>query len=187
MKKITPRASQPHSQEAPAATAQLRHEHEVFLRALALLEGIGKDLGAGTPVDRDALAWLIDFFRTFADRCHHTKEEQHLFPTLERRGVPRDGGPLGVMLHEHEEGRAFLRAMGQRDDRAVAQAIRGYVALLRAHIDKENGILFPIAEQILDDEEQRVLAQAFDAIEQVVVGPGIHERLLAKLAELEAR
>ena len=62
------------------------------------------------------------------------------------------------MLHEHERGRAFLR-----------------------------GVLFPIAEQILAEEEQRVIVQAFDAIEQAVVGPGIHERLLAKLAELEGR
>lgn len=173
--------------ETTAATAQLRHEHEVFLRALTLLERLGQGLRAGTAVDRDALAWLIDFFRTFVDKCHHGKEEQHLFPALERHGVPRDGGPLGVMLLEHEHGRALLRAMSQGDDRAVAEAIRGYVTLLRAHIDKENGVLFPIAEQILDEEEQRVLAQAFDAVEQVVVGPGIHERLLARLAELEGR
>jgi len=173
--------------EATAATAQLRHEHEVFLRALALLERFGEALRAGTPLDRDALAWIIDFFRTFVDKCHHGKEEQHLFPALERHGVPRDGGPLGVMLLEHEHGRALLRAMSQGGDRAVAEAIGGYVTLLRAHIDKENGVLFPMSEQILNKEEQRVLVQAFDAVEQTVVGPGIHERLLAKLAQLEAR
>jgi len=177
-----------HIDEAPvSATAILRHEHEVFLRALELLERLGQGLEAGRPVDRAALTWLIDFFRTFADRCHHSKEEQHLFPALERHGVPREGGPLGVMLHEHERGRALLRAMTQGDDRAVAEAIRSYTALLRAHIDKENEVLFPIAEQILAEEEQRVIVQAFDAIEQAVVGPGIHERLLAKLAELEGR
>ncbi|MBI4587813.1 MAG: hemerythrin domain-containing protein [Candidatus Rokubacteria bacterium] len=170
-----------------AATAMLRHEHEVILRALTLLERVGQGLEAGPPVDRAALTWLIDFFRTFADRCHHGKEEQHLFPALERHGVPREGGPLGVMLQEHEDGRAFLRATTQGDDRARAEAVRGYVALLRAHIDKENEILFPIAEQVLAEEEQRVLAQAFEAVEQVVVGPGIHERLLAKLAELEGK
>ena len=62
------------------------------------------------------------------------------------------------MLHDHERGRTLLR-----------------------------GVLFPIAEQILAEEEQRVIVQAFDAIEQAVVGPGIHEQLLAKLAELEGR
>jgi hypothetical protein len=90
------------------------------------------------------------------------------------------------MLLEHEHGRGLLRAMSQRDDHAVAEAIRGYSAFLRAHIDKENQILFPLAEQILAAEEQRALTQAFDAMEQVVVGPGIHERLLSKLARIEA-
>lgn len=172
---------------AIGATTQLRHEHEVFVRALALLEQFAQRLGAGAPVDRDALGWLVDFFRTFVDRCHHAKEEQHLFPALERHGVPRNGGPIGVMLLEHEEGRSFLRAMTQEDGGAVAAAIRGYARLLRAHIDKENGVLFPLAEQILDGKEQRSLVEAFDAVEQTVVGPGVHERLLAKLAELEAR
>lgn len=172
--------------QAPAAaTAMLRHEHEVFLRALALLEGLGRGLETGTPVDRAALAWLTDFFRTVADRCHHSKEEQHLFPALERHGVPREGGPVGVMLYEHELGRAFLRAMAEGDDATIAEAIGNYSALLRAHIDKENEILFPIADQVLSEEEQRAIVQAFDALEQAVVGPGIHEQLLAKLAELE--
>jgi hemerythrin-like domain-containing protein len=165
----------------------LRQEHEVILRALALMERLGQALQTGATVDRAALKWLIDFFSTFADRCHHGKEEQHLFPAMERHGIPREGGPLGVMLHEHEEGRAFLRAMAKGDDREVAGAIRGYATLLRAHIDKENGVLFPMAEQILPAEEQRELLHAFEAVEQTVAGPGVHERLLARLTELEGQ
>jgi hemerythrin-like domain-containing protein len=59
----------------------------------------------------------VDFVRNFADRCHHAKEEENLFPRMEARGVPRDGGPIGVMLFEHEEGRAYVRAIaGAIDD-----------------------------------------------------------------------
>lgn len=164
----------------------LREEHEVILRVLALLERFGQRLEAGDPVDRGGLAWLREFFTTFADRCHHGKEEQHLFPVLERHGIPRDGGPLGVMLHEHEEGRAFLRAMARGSDRQATQAIRGYAALLRAHIDKENGVLFPLAEHVLTEGEQQSLVRAFEAVEAAVAGPGVHERLLSELARLEA-
>ena len=175
-----------HHRHAAGPTAMLRHEHEVILRALALLERLGQRLEAGQSVDRTALAWLRDFFGTFADRCHHGKEEQHLFPALERRGVPREGGPLGVMLHEHEDGRAFLRIMAQGDDRRTAEAIQGYTALLRDHIDKENNVLFPLAEQILSEEEHRELGRGFEAVEEAVAGPGVHERILAELARLEA-
>lgn len=173
-----------HGADSPMAV--LTEEHEVILRALAILERLGQRLEAGGPVERDQLEWLIDFFRTFADHCHHGKEEQHLFPALERHGVPTANGPLGVMRQEHEEGRALIRTIAAGDDVEVAAAIRRYVPLLRAHIDKENSVLFPLAGQILSEEEQRGLVRAFEAVEQAVAGPGVHERLLARLAKLEA-
>ncbi len=175
-----------HHHAPSGPTAELRHEHEIILRTLAVAERLGRALAAGEPVDRDALAWVVDFFRTFADRCHHGKEEQHLFPALERHGIPREGGPIGTMLDEHEQGRRFLAAMGAGDDRTIAEAIHGYAQLLRAHIDKENDVLFPMAEQILSEAEQRTLVTAFEDVEQTVVGPGVHERLLAGLTRLEA-
>jgi hemerythrin-like domain-containing protein len=174
---------------APAgpSTAALRHEHEVILRALAVLEQVGRAVEAGAPMDPAARGWLVEFFTTFTDRCHHAKEEQHLFPALERRGVPRAGGPVGVMLAEHEEGRALVRRIAASEGAEAATAIRAFVALLRAHIDKENGVLFPLADQVLDEAEQHRLARAFDAVEQEAVGIGVHERLLAELGHLEAR
>ncbi len=181
---LTDSAHRHHQADGPME--MLRHEHEVILRALALLERLGQRLEAREPVDRKALGWLRDFFGTFADKCHHGKEEQHLFPAMERHGVPRDGGPLGVMLQEHEEGRALVRAMAQDDDHQVAEAIRGYTTLLRAHIDKENDVLFPLAEELLPGAEQKDLLGAFEAVEALVAGRGVHERLLAELARFEA-
>ncbi len=166
-------------------TAALRHEHEVILRAVGLLERLAPQVAAGAPGVRPTLGRLVEFFQTFADRCHHAKEEQHLFPALERRGIPRDGGPVGVMLAEHEEGRRLLAAMTGDDAAAAGEAARAYAALLRGHIDKENSVLFPMAEHVLADEEQQALLRAFEAIEDAVAGPGVHERLLAELAALE--
>ncbi|MGD0266766.1 MAG: hemerythrin domain-containing protein, partial [Candidatus Methylomirabilota bacterium] len=40
-------------------------------------------------------------------QCHHGKEENLLFKTMVDRGFPRQGGPIAVMLHEHETGRSF--------------------------------------------------------------------------------
>ncbi|MFQ5830123.1 MAG: hemerythrin domain-containing protein [Candidatus Methylomirabilia bacterium] len=113
-----------HPYSAVTPTAILREERETILRALALLERLGENLEAGKPVDREALGWLMQFFRTFADRRHRGKEEQHLFPALERRGVPREGEPLGVMREEHEEGRALVRAMAAGDDTVASAMFR---------------------------------------------------------------
>jgi hemerythrin-like domain-containing protein len=164
----------------------LREEHEVILRALTVLERIGRDLTQAKPVPEDALPKLTNFFRTFADRCHHAKEEAHLFPAMERHGIPNEGGPIGVMLLEHEEGRALIRTMAQGDSALAVSAIRRFVPLLREHIAKENDVLFVISDQVIPQPEQLAMMQAFDAAEQEVAGPAVHAQLLAELEGLEA-
>jgi hemerythrin-like domain-containing protein len=145
-------------------TAILRDEHVIILRALDALETAVGRLEAGHgPPDAwwdDVLHWL----RTFADRSHHGKEEDLLFPAMIRAGVPSGGGPIDVMLEEHERGRALVRAMAATSGADRAAAARDYVVLLRAHIDKENEVLFPLADAILTDDEQRVLDAGFTAV-----------------------
>lgn len=178
-----------HHHKAKSPTAHLREEHDVILRVLTLLEQLGQELEAGKEVDHFTMAWLEDFLSTFVDRCHHGKEERYLFPMLERYGIPREGGPLGVMLHEHDQGRALLRAMGLKSEgkkEETVNAIRDYVALLRAHIDKENNVLFRLAEQVLPDRVQKELIQSFELSEETDVGLGVHQRFLSELARLEA-
>lgn len=163
----------------------LRDEHAMILRALAQLEGLGQAVKLGGGADETVSGWLRDVFSGFVDRCHHAKEEQHLFPALQRHGIPTEGGPLGLMLCEHEEGRVLLATMATGHLGQRAEAIRGYGRLLRAHLDKENYILFPLAEHVLSEDEQRDLAIAFDALERRVAGPGAYELILKRLAELE--
>jgi hemerythrin-like domain-containing protein len=167
-------------------TETLRHEHEVILLVLGGIERATVDLGAALRAEPEWLDTIVDFVRNFADRCHHAKEEKHLFPRMEERGVPRNGGPIGVMLQEHERGRAFIRAVADAtsgakagDARALATASRNllyYVGLLRAHIGKENSVLFPMADQVLTEDDQRELAEAFDRVEAEELGEGTHER-----------
>jgi hemerythrin-like domain-containing protein len=165
------------------ATAELRHEHEVILRALAVVERAGERLAAGRPVDETALAELVQVCRTFADKCHHGKEEDTLFPILQEKGL---GSTLAVFLEEHEEGRRYLKTLeGTAPPAERAAAARRYVGLLRDHIDRENGVLFPMADDVLSPEEHAELARRYAKVEARVVGPGVHEQLLADLDRLE--
>ena len=138
----------------------LSSEHRVIEQVLDCLEAMVREAKrrAGSSGSRPRTPWR--FFRNFADRCHHGKEEAHLFPAMEAKGFPRDGGPTGVMLHEHEQGRAHVRGMDEAIDAAAAgdaAALRqfvehaeGYVALLREHIYKEDHILFQLADRTLE-------------------------------------
>jgi hemerythrin-like domain-containing protein len=146
-------------------TDVLRAEHTLILRGLDLRAAApGRVEGGAAPPDgwwEEVLGWL----RAFADRNHHAKEEDLLFPAMIKAGVPSEGGPINVMLEEHEQGRALIRAMAESRGAARAARAREYVALLRAHIDKENGVLFPLADAVLADDEQRALGSAFATVE----------------------
>ena len=177
------------------ATDVLREEHEVILRVLAGVRELVRRLEAGEPVEADPVELVLEFITGFADGCHHKKEEDSLFPLLERRGLPRGGGPLAVMLMEHDLGRRLVGDMREALDglragdvaaRAeLARAARGYHDLLREHIDKENGVLFPMADRLLSEEDRRGLAERFERVEHEEVGAGEHQRFLTLVEEIE--
>lgn len=130
---------------------------------------------------------IVGFLKIFADTCHHGKEEGILFPAYEQHGVPNEGGPIGVMLAEHVEGRSHIKTMSQAldqdpaDRKSFSQAARNYIDLLRAHIQKENDVLYPFGDSFLSEDEQVSLFKQFEAHEEQVIGKGKHEELHAQL------
>lgn len=146
-------------------TQTLREEHRVILRALGLVEVAAGRLDAGRALPAGWWEELLEWLRAFADRNHHAKEEAYLFPALAEAGVPAAGGPVGVMLDEHTEGRGLIRLMAESPVERRAAAARRYVHLLRDHIDKENGVLLPLADAVLEPGAQLHVARAFEQIE----------------------
>lgn len=180
---------------------ELKTEHRAIESSLKILgaicDRVEEENLLASPEHIDG---LIEFFRVFADQCHHGKEETQLFPALEARGVERENGPIGVMLTEHEAGRAFVRdmavSMGQFREgntealmRLVHNA-RSYIDLLANHIQKEDNVLFPMANDRISDEEANRMAAEFDRIEREEVGEGRHEEfhsMLERLGEFYVR
>jgi hemerythrin-like domain-containing protein len=146
-------------------TDVLREEHRVILRALELLETAAERLAAGGTLPEGWWGELLDWLMAFADRNHHAKEERALFPALARAGVPAAGGPVGVMLEEHMAGRGYIQVMQTGAPAARIEAARRYIRLLRDHIDKENGVLFPLADAVLEPRVREALAREFAALE----------------------
>ena len=117
----------------------------------------------------------LDFFRHFADGCHHAKEENLLFPLLQERGMPAQGGPICCMLAEHDEGRGYLKAvrenleaanLGSADaQRTIYRNAGAYIQMLRQHIQKEDNVLFRMAVKMLEPDDVAELGRQFAAIE----------------------
>ena len=175
--------------------AELKTEHETVRVVLNVLRQIADETTLCNRIThKDDIVSLIDFFRTFLDRCHHAKEEKLLFPALEALGVGRNGGPIGVMLSEHEQGRSIVSAMERAlhvdsdesrfNAQRFAEAARSFVELLDRHIEKENTVLFPLAEMRLSPEEMATLEEGFGRIEAEKIGPGRHEAYHGLIGQL---
>jgi len=151
--------------------AVLRAEHRTIERVLRVLRTLVDRSERGDGLEVAALKRCVEFFRLFADACHHAKEEDLLFPVLEQRGVPREGGPIGVMLYEHTVARRLTKQMGealesfeQGDAQAEARfrnIARQYLDLLTNHIGKEDNVLFVMGDRVMTADDQRNLAERF--------------------------
>ena len=165
---------------------RLRDEHRIILNALDLLQHVADREAAGRSVAATwwigAVAWL----RVFADRNHHAKEEAALFPAMVKAGVPSEGGPIAVMLEEHVEGRRLVETIARETGDARVRACRTYVVLLRAHIDKENEIVFPLADAVLDVTAVQGLRREFDVVEAEQGSAATLAGAAAELGRLEA-
>jgi len=174
----------------------LKHEHRVIERALHALDGVCLRLEWNESVPVDSVGQLVDFIRLFADRYHHYKEEECLFPALEKQGIPREGGPLGIIESQHEiergltaEMESALQALASGDPtgaKRFIQAAHRYTDHLLAHMEKEDFFLFKLADEMLGENEKMALSEAFMEFDSRF-GAGARENYEKRAAELEEK
>jgi PAS domain S-box-containing protein len=160
----------------------LMEEHRVMEKVLTVLVGEANKAFDGNPHSKEAQGRVtksLDFFETFMDKCHNMKEEKVLFPKLEQRGIPKEGGPIGVMLLEHQKEREFLKAikesLDENDSQSVLEHSKGFAELVKDHIWKEDNTLYPMGKKVLNEGDAQKLVTGFDGIERDL-GKGVHER-----------
>ena len=79
------------------ATQDLRKEHEAILYVLQILDKMTESDNRDAETLFHYYGEVVYFLKTFADKCHHGKEENYLFKELVNKGIPNEGGPVGVM------------------------------------------------------------------------------------------
>jgi hemerythrin-like domain-containing protein len=173
------------------STKLLMADHETILEGLHVLDAISTEIEHGKDVNPEDIRSLLAFLRNFADGSHHVKEEAIFFPALIQAGMTLQDGPLRVMCYEHERGRALTAAMDEalarNDKKDFVMYARRYVQLLTEHIEKENYVLFDVADQNLSDEEDQKIADAFRHFEETIVGVPAYERLHGTIESLAAK
>jgi hemerythrin-like domain-containing protein len=176
-------------------TEDLIREHKSIKVMLGIMKNIADNISDSKGVEPDDIEQIVGFLRTFADKCHHGKEEDALFPAMVAAGLPQKSGPIAVMLNDHVLGRNYINAIetavknyrAGQSDQPIADGLLNYVDLLRAHILKEESILFPMADRMMSEETQDQISGRFELIEEEVIGHGIHEQYHELLEQLKRK
>jgi DUF438 domain-containing protein len=169
-------------------------EHEMIERAMAVLKQCLDNLDAAikNPVQ---MMRAMDFLLEFGDKIHNRKEEELLFPLMQQRGIPVEGGPLGVMLMEHRAERELLGAMlmqakqlkNAEDREKEKYRSKGleYLKIRAEHIWKENDVLFKMGQRVTDEQDNANLLGGFARINAETYGASAHGKFQQMLREVE--
>jgi len=157
-------------------TEILETEHRFIQKVIDGIRGLLDLTAFEKAFDADKFASMIDFMRSYADNCHHGKEEELLFPTLIEKGVPTQGCPIGALKGEHIRGRSFtdLGAEGtellKKGDpsgwESVRKGLEGIASLYPNYIWKEDFLLFPMTIKVMNAGELFKLTDKFDQFDQ---------------------
>jgi len=179
-------------------TNALIEEHKLILRMLDLLQHNAEMTARREFKEYQFFLDAVDFIREYADSFHHAKEEDILFAALVKGGMPRENSPVAAMLMEHDQGRAYVKALesavkrslaGEEGlDQVIAENASGYISLLREHIEKEDSILYPLAERLIGADEREVIVQSYaDAEAKWPTDPATKYLKLLEKYEAEAQ
>ena len=146
------------------STASLRRDHELIEKVVKAMESTVQLLKDGKQIPESILLPVIDFSKNFTDVCHHSKEEKSLFPALEQAGLPKNMGPIAMMLIDHERSREIGTQMEQSaqtylssgDSTKLISDMQQYVEHITEHLWKENNKLFMMAEARLQYVAEKV-------------------------------
>jgi len=171
----------------------LMKEHRLIERVVALLgDELEREKSSG-QADHDFILQAAEFMRTYADRCHHGKEEDILFRDLQEKDLSDEHQEmLQRLLDDHAFAREHSGALVEATERyaggdgdalgRMTECLQALVDLYPAHIATEDDEFFPAAMDYLDDDEQAAMLDEFREFDREL----IHEKYRAAVEDLEA-
>ena len=153
------------------ARGPLMIEHRLIERMLAVIQ---KRLDASdrrAVVDPKFIDTVVDFFRVYADRTHHGKEESIMFRGLGSKHMSADDKRvMDELISEHVFGRESVKSLIEannhyrKDPEKISEVIEILKVLIRfypKHIRKEDDVFFPNSRTYLSNEEEQTMLQEF--------------------------
>jgi len=188
---VTAVSSEPQTGPTQHPSAQLEKEHDITLKMLAAArEEVVKIRQTGT-LNSQRILKMHDFFSNFVDKCHHAKEERFYFPAAKFYDGRTIEKMIADLINEHNYARTLLQEVAYMleqkqtaDPALVADRLDRYAEMIRAHIGKENQILYHQADIRLPQAEKAGLMEGFARVEKQELGEGFHDKYHALAMEI---
>ena len=150
-------------------TAILSEEHRNILRVIDTMLAECEQIESGKNLEKIFFENVIDFIKNYADRYHHAKEEDILFKVMLENTEKLHCNPIPVMLYEHDTGRQYVKGMedglNENKQEKIIENARAYGYLLQEHIYKEDNVLYPMAEEALNDHQKDLVLEKYKEVE----------------------
>lgn len=134
----------------------LVNDHKLIVSLLDVIDKIDNSKN----YEKDYFEKIIYVIKNFADKFHHGKEEEILYPyVVEHKGFSKENGPVAIMFIEHDEGRGYVKKASDElknnfaNYSVIIENLKSYSELLRGHIYKEDNILYPMIDSVITDVE----------------------------------
>lgn len=152
----------------------LMWEHRLIEQIIPLML---REIDAIRSDDRTDIVFIdraVDFFRTYADRTHHGKEEDILFEELVKKSLSADHARIMAELQdEHVSARGYVRALIEakqafmdgdvKASQTIAARMKDLVGLYPGHIEKEDkAFFFPVMDYFTAEEQERMLRRFYE-------------------------
>ncbi|MCB2192986.1 MAG: hemerythrin domain-containing protein [Deltaproteobacteria bacterium] len=169
----------------------LMHEHRLIERMVGLVAEQAEAIKRGIAPDSEFIEDAVEFFRVYADRCHHGKEEELLFKELGSKDLtPELSAIMQELIEEHKQGRSLVASLYQAnkkyrkeggDSQSVVELLNELSSFYPAHIEKEDKhFFFPVMEYFTREQMDSML-EDFNTFDRQM----IHELFLQRVDNWE--
>lgn len=168
-------------------------EHRLIERMIEVMKIELKQIEQNKRVEPEFIETAVDFIRTYADRCHHGKEEDILFRDLKKKQLHDEHKKImNELEQEHKRGREIVSRLVEakvkyvKGDKqalsAITDLMKSLVEFYPKHIEKEDKHFFMPVMKYFDEAEKTAMLNEEYEFDRTL----IHEKYRNIIEKLEA-
>ena len=167
-------------------TENLINEHKKINELLDIMSKIALKIKSKDVFYPNDVEEVVKYLINIIENSHHGKEDDVFYPELISSGIPKETAPLSIINYEHIISVNYLKDISSCvvnckigndfSGELLADSLTNYVIAIKNHIQREEEIVFPIANEVFSIEKQNEILQRFEVIEQKYISNSFNDQ-----------